>query len=368
MSRRSADQGWQTILAAWLPSSARTMPNGLRGSGLKYRVACWCKWHVGAGGMLVQMENDLSLNFTIQMITRSSLDDFYKRNGAALPEGIAHEIGHFNVFDTEKLFDKVTGARTMPYHRRAYYKISWLRGKSRVEYADKVIDVQENALLFATPKIPYQWLPADSHQTGMFCIFTPDFLSSGKTGVVLDELPIFQPGQAPVFQLPSDQVEEVGYVFRKMQKELSADYKYKYDLLRNLVLELIHYGQKLQPLSALSATQNASERISSLFIELLDRQFPIESYRQRLGLRTPKDYADRLSIHVNHLNKVLKEVTGSTTTELIGKRIIQEGKILLKQTHWSIADIAYVLGFDDLAHFSNFFKKQTDLTPSGFRV
>jgi AraC family transcriptional activator of pobA len=26
---------------------------------------------------------------------------------------------------------------------------------------------------------------------------------------------------------------------------MEADYKYKYDLLRNLVLELIHYGQKL---------------------------------------------------------------------------------------------------------------------------
>lgn len=77
------------------------------------------------------------------MITNTSLDDFYLRNGAPLPEGIAREIGHFNVFETEKLFDKKTGARIMPYSRRAYYKISWLRGKSRVEYADKVIDVQE---------------------------------------------------------------------------------------------------------------------------------------------------------------------------------------------------------------------------------
>ena len=152
-----------------------------------------------------------------------------------------------------------------------------------------------------------------------------------------------------------------------MHKELSADYKYKYDLLRNLVLELIHYGQKLQPLSALSAALNASERISSLFIELLERQFPLESSHQRLSLRTPKDYADRLAVHVNHLNKVLKEVTGSTTTEIISKRLIQEAKILLKGTHWSVSEIAYTLGFDDLAHFSNYFKKQTTLTPLTFR-
>lgn len=301
------------------------------------------------------------------MLTHSSLDDFYQRNGASLPAGIAREIGHFNVFETEKLFDKKNGTRIMPYSRRDYYKISWLRGKSRAEYADKVIDVRENALLFATPKIPYHWLPEDSDQTGMFCIFTPEFFLPGKAAISLDKLPIFQPGQFPVFQLSPEEVKEVEYIFRKMLKELTADYKYKYDLLRNLVLELIHYGQKLQPLSALSTTQNASERISSLFIELLERQFPVESPRQTLGLRAPKDYANRLAVHVNHLNKVLKEMTGSTTRELINNRILQEAKILLKQTQWSVADIAYSLGFDDLAHFSNYFKRKTSLAPLAFR-
>lgn len=301
------------------------------------------------------------------MIVQSSLDDFYQRNAAGLPEGITKEIGHFNVFETEKLFDKTNGTRIMPYSRRAYYKIAWLRGKSRAEYADKVIAIQENALLFATPKIPYRWLPEDSDQTGMFCIFTADFLSPNKVGVLLEDLPIFQPGQLPVFQLSPAEVKEIEYIFRKMHKELGADYKYKYDLLRNLVLELIHYGQKLQPMSALSAVQNASERISSLFIELLERQFPLESPHQKLGLRTAKDYADRLAVHVNHLNKVLKEATGSTTTEIISNRVTQEAKILLKQTHWSVSEIAYTLGFDDLANFSNYFKKQTSFTPLAFR-
>jgi AraC family transcriptional regulator, transcriptional activator of pobA len=297
------------------------------------------------------------------MILNSSLDDFYKRNGAAHPDGINREVGHFNVFDAEKLFNKSTGERIMPYVRRAYYKISWLRGKSTAEYADKRIEIKENALLFATPKIPYNWEPADANQTGMFCIFTPDFLSQGK----LDELPIFQPGQFPVFQLPSAEVSEVEYIFKKMQRELDSDYQFKFDLLRNMVLELIHYGQKLQPLTSMSAVQNASDRISSIFMELLERQFPIESARQTLGLRTAKDYADRLAIHVNHLNKVLKEVTGCTTTEIIGARVMQEAKILLKQTHWTVSEIAYALGYDDLAHFSRYFKKHTSLPPIAFR-
>ncbi|MBE9586392.1 helix-turn-helix transcriptional regulator [Mucilaginibacter sp. JRF] len=298
----------------------------------------------------------------------TSLEEFYRRNLAQLPTDIAKDVGHFNVFETEKLFDKNNGNRIMPYSRRAYYKISWLNGRSRAEFADKVINIERNALLFATPKIPYHWLPLDSDQAGMFCIFTLDFLAPGKSGVILDDLPLFQPGQLPVFQLGEQENEEIQYIFRKMLREINSDYKFKYDLLRNMVLELIHYGQKLQPMSALGTSQNAAQRITSIFIELLERQFPIESPDQRLALRSATDYADRLALHVNHLNKVLKESTGDTTTQLITKRIMQEAKILLKQTDWTIADIAYSLGFDDLGNFSNYFKKQSGYTPLEFRV
>jgi len=299
----------------------------------------------------------------------TSLEDFYKETTAILPDGINKEIGHFNIFKTEDVFlaqKKKPG--TMPYNRRAYYKISLISGRNKAEYADKIIDIEKNALLFATPRIPYNWLPQDEEQSGYFCIFTNEFLIQPKSGVVLDELPIFQPGGYPVFQLSDEEAEEISFIFRKMYKEISSDYVYKYDLLRNYILELIHYGQKLQPATVLYPSHNASARVSSLFIELLERQFPIESPRQRLKLRTAKDYADRLSVHVNHLNKVLKEHTGKTTTALITGRVMQEAKILLKQTDWNISEIAYSLGFEEVAHFSNFFRKQASLAPQAFRA
>jgi AraC family transcriptional regulator, transcriptional activator of pobA len=132
-------------------------------------------------------------------------------------------------------------------------------------------------------------------------------------------------------------------------------------------LELIHYGQKLKPVVPSQTHINAATRIFSLFIELLERQFPIENTTQILQLRTAKDFADTLKVHVNHLNKVLKETTGKTTTEIIASRVSQEAKILLKQTSWNISEIAYSLGFEEVAHFSNFFKKQARVSPLAFR-
>jgi hypothetical protein len=281
----------------------------------------------------------------------TSLEDFYKQVSNLVPEGISREIGHFNVFKTDELYERIKKKPEMPYNRRAYYKISLIKGHNRAEYADKVIEIERTALLFATPKIPYHYVPYDTDQAGYFCIFTDEFLVQSKSGVVLDDLPIFRAGGYPVFQISDEEGDEINTIFKKMYREMASDYAFKYDLLRNYVLELIHIGQKLQPATALYPSHTASARVSSLFVELLERQFPIESPQQKLQLRTAKDYAN----------------TGKTTTEIITARLIQEAKILLKQTDWNISEIAYSLGFEEIAHFSNFFRKQTTLSPLAFR-
>lgn len=301
----------------------------------------------------------------------TSVEKFYSEiseEGSRLfPKGIEKEIGHFNIFNTAEVRKKFTKDGKMPYNRRTYYKISLIKGRNRAEYADKVIEIDQYALLFASPNIPYNYIPMDENQGGHFCVFTEDFMLQEKSGLNIVKAPIFQPGGSPIYQLTESQVREVENIFQKMEKEIASDYAYKYDLLRNYLSELIHYGQKLQPASSLYSTSYATERVSSLFMELLERQFPIESTDQKLKLRSPKEFADTLSIHVNYLNKILKDKTNSTTTDLINKRILNEAKILLKQTNWNVSEIGFALGFEEVAHFSNFFKKHEGNSPNTFR-
>jgi AraC family transcriptional activator of pobA len=285
---------------------------------------------------------------------------------ALLPEGIQGEIGHFNVFDLADL-TPVPQKPSIPFNCRTYYKISLLRGRSRAEYLDKTVEMEPNTLIFSMPNVPFYWLAQDENLLGQFCVFTADFLQPGNSGVVLENMPVFRRTSFPVFQLSDNETTAVQGIFEKMQAELRSDYLYKYDLLRAYALELIHFGQKLQPAAALHPAHNASARMTSQFVELLERQFPLESPQQQIRFHTANDYADHLAVHVNHLNKVLKVTTGLTTTELIAGRLTQEARILLRQTHWTIAQVAFSLGFADVAHFSKFFKRQTALSPGAFR-
>ena len=285
---------------------------------------------------------------------------------ALLPDGIQHEAGHFNVFNLTEISQATREKPTVPYPCRAFYKISFLTGRSRAEYPDRSIEITQPTLIFTTPKTPFNWLPI-GRQTGQFCVFSADFLHPTKSGVILDELPIFKSPEHPVYALSETDAARVQSIFDNMEAEIASNYAYKYDLMRAYTLELIHLGQKLQSTVMLHPNHSASARTTSLFLELLERQFPLESPQQKVALRTAKQYADHLAIHVNHLNKILKEATGLTTTELIAGRILQEAKALLRHTDWTIAEIADSLVFSDFAHFAKFFKNETAFSPGAFR-
>ena len=297
--------------------------------------------------------------------------DIFGDNGCQLDYFLdsksSNDLGHFNVFDSEKFYHSSKSKSEMTYNRRLYYKISLIKGKNLVEFADKTVLLEKQGILFATPKIPYRYTPQGKEQLGFFCVFTKEFLSKYKTGLLIDEFPIYQPNSDFVYQLTDEEYLKIEAIFKKMDAELSSDYEFKYDLIRNYVMELIHAGQKLKPMESNITTVNAASRISSLFIELLERQFPIESDAQVIQLKAPLDFAKVLGVHINHLNKVLKETTGRSTTEIINGRITEEAKILLKQTQWNVSEIAYNLGFDEVAYFSNFFKKHTSISPLKFR-
>jgi AraC-like DNA-binding protein len=292
-----------------------------------------------------------------------SIEEFYKRKFDWMPDTIRHEIGHFNIFKLEPFAgDK---AQPVPYKRRDYYKIMLVIGNSRVHYADKEVEVQKQALSFSNPQIPYKWEHLDNVREGFFCIFNQHFFHQYGN---LNQYAVFQPNGTHIFELTDEQVSQVAILFQRMMEEINADYVHKYDVLRTLVFELLHFAMKTQPTATVDKQPlNASQRISTLFLELLERQFPIDENHQTINYRSAADFAKQLNVHVNHLNRAVKETTEKTTSQVIAERILQEAKILLKHSTWAVAEIAYTLGFTEVTHFNNFFKKHVGLSPLKFR-
>jgi len=291
------------------------------------------------------------------------IQNFYERKCDWMPDGLKKEIGHFNVFRMKDFMGQPK--KPTPYMPKDYYKVSLIIGRNLYHYADKTIEIEKAALLFSNPMIPYKWEPLEENQEGCFCIFTEAFFSQFGN---IREYPVFQPGSSPVYLLNEEELANFRALYERLLEEIKTEYTYKYDVIRGLMLELIHKAMRMTPMEpTLFKESNANTRIASLFVELLERQFPIESSVQTMRLRTPADFATHLSVHINHLNRALKAVTGQTTTQLIADRIVRETGILLKHTDWNVGEIGYCLGFEEPSHFISFFKKNTKQTPNAYR-
>lgn len=297
------------------------------------------------------------------MDKRESIEGFYKRKLGWVPDSYQKQIGHFNVFPLEPFVGK--NAKPVPYVKRDYFKIMLCIGHCQFVYADQVLEVEKQTLVFSNPHIPYKVKHLNEVSGGFFCIFNADFFQQFGN---LNQYSLFHPQGNHVFELTDQDVKKVSAVYEKMFGEIKSSYVHKYDVLRNLAFELIHFALKKEPFLQLHSQQyNASQRISTMFLELLERQFPIDDNHASISHRTASEFAKQLNIHVNHLNRALKETTQRTTSQIISERILKEAKILLEHSTWSVADIAFALGFTEATHFSNFFKKHTQVSPSTYR-
>ena len=257
------------------------------------------------------------------------------------------------------------------YDRRDVFKcVLVLHGANELHYATRSYRIDRPALVFTNRLVPFSWEPVEGtgEQEGYICAFTEPFLHSAMRGVSLKESVLYRVDGNPVYYLDDEQQRYLGEVFARMRRDFDTDYEHKDDLLRNQLSLIVHEAARLQPASPYpTVATNAAERVTNLFMTLLEIQFPVTKEYHEPLLKNAQDFADRLAVHVNSLNRAVKQVTGKPTTAHIAERLTSEAKLLLHHTDWSVSDIADRLGFEYATYFHRFFKLHTGSTPLAFR-
>ena len=244
--------------------------------------------------------------------------------------------------------------------RRDFYKMGLITGEMTIGYGDEVLELQDTVLFFVNPRVPRSLLRRSKSTTGYACIFTEAFMPA-----IVKKSPLFNAGQNPLIRLNNEQAAFMSGIFQKMLAVRDGDYTYKSELIKNCIELIIHEALSIQPPA--QQPVNGAARMTHLFMDLLERQFPVEHTAEPLRLRTAQDFAAKLLVHINYLNRAVKTVTGKPTSVLIAERIAAEAKALLLHTDWSVADIAYALGFAYPTYFNNFFKRVMGITPRSLR-
>lgn len=89
-----------------------------------------------------------------------------------------------------------------------------------------------------------------------------------------------------------------------------------------------------------------------------------ENSQEKLRLA---DVADQVYVSQWHLSKLLNKHTGKTFSDILNGARMEKSKELLKDPSLRICDVAEMVGFQDLAHFSRVFKKMEGMSANEYR-
>lgn len=277
---------------------------------------------------------------------------------------MSEKKAYYKVWQHRKRLNKVV------FSYADYFIVSLFLERGKLSYADKWIEVTPGTVAFANPALPSAWEPFsdEAEEKGFSIMFSNEFIRKDEWFFLLST-PLLDLTRNQAIYLNKEALEIVKTLFQRMQEISMADEDGMKDELIHSLLHLIIYeamrGKEERPYKV---QHNAAQRTVELFLLLLDRQFPINYPQEKLEMRSAADYAQQLSIHVNHLNRVVKQVTGKTTTDIIASRLVKEAIRLLQETQLNIAEVAYALGFEEQASFTGFLKRKTGKSPKEIRI
>ena len=251
--------------------------------------------------------------------------------------------------------------------RRDFYKLVLATGQMTIGHGAHTTYLDDTFLLFVNPLVPHSVVHHSTANHGYACVFSESFAASFKRTEIVQHSPLFRVGDSPIVRLTGEQAAFLAGLFQQMLAVQQDAYLHKEEVVRNCLALVLHEALRVQPPSGASTPPSAAVQLTQRFMGLLEQQFPLESPSQQLTLRTAQEFASRLAVHVNYLNRCVKEATGQPTSAHLAARLVAEAQALLRHTRWSVADIATSLGFAYPTYFNNYFKRETGLTPATFR-
>jgi AraC-like DNA-binding protein len=209
----------------------------------------------------------------------------------------------------------------------------------------------------------------DSLQDAYMITASEQFLREAVHPDIFDEFPFLLAEAAPAHVLEQEGFEGLYTLVRHMSDEFRRDSAFKHQILGSLLTALLLKLKEacwMDYNPMLEGSRNS--QIVKSFRQMLDAHFKaaVEN-RQSPGKLQAQEVGEKLNLHPNYLNSVIKAKTGRTINEWIAAKTLSAAKSLLHGTGLSAKEIAYRLGFSEPTHFIRFFKKHEHATPIAYR-
>lgn len=241
-----------------------------------------------------------------------------------------------------------------------------LEGTQRTEFEGRSYDFVEGDIILIPPGTSHENSCVSKEGMRYFCVHF-DIDDPGIQQNLLMYCPIKLSKDNDFFQ----EIERVLYTYIKLLEKDDFSLREKLlieKLLIELVLSLLDYATFEQ--EKMATSDNSTLVLAKSIADTIQQNFrsfteyPLKENRQLISMNY---IAASLNISESTMLKVFRKVYSVSPKKYLDQLRYNQSKFLLHQPKLSVNEIAEIIGYQNLSHFSRQFKKWSNLSPKEYR-
>lgn len=218
------------------------------------------------------------------------------------------------------------------------------RRSGRLEELVKRI-TKEGGLAFLAPNQIVTVSGEEGGYEGYALFFHPDLIRNYPLGNSILKYGFFSYAVAEVLFLSDKEKKAIALLFEAIGNELENNIDpFSQDVLVSQIELLLNYSNRFYNRQFITRKAVYHDLIGKLDVYLSERFNHKES--PLTGLPSVQEVSDHLKVSPRYLSDMLKSLTGQTTQQHIHNKLIEKAKDILCSSSFTIAEIAYELGFE----------------------
>jgi AraC-like DNA-binding protein len=247
-----------------------------------------------------------------------------------------------------------------------FYIIAFKKLNSgEIRYGKTRYDHESGSMYFMKPQQVIQMKDIALNGDGFEIWFHEDYLSGHPLHTEIKKYSYFNYELNEALHISPKEQQIIWELFEKIKTEYNNNQdEFTRDIILGHIASILKYSQRFYKRQFINRNILSGTTVTR-FNEALSAYFE-SGMLQDKGLPTVAMFAAELHLSPRYLSDLLKQETGKTAMDLIQIFLISEAKNLLNSGEHSVAEIAYLLGFENPPYFSRFFKKETGISPKQF--
>lgn len=253
-----------------------------------------------------------------------------------------------------------------PVHIHNYVEVVYMcEGSTHHIVNGNDVILKTGELLFLNQNATQEIMPAGENDIAINFIIVPEFFEQSLK-MIGDEKNLIWDF---LISCLKNKDKDIGYLHFK-----TADVLPIQNLVENMVWTIMN-DEDMRSINQLTMglllleLMNHTDKVTSGSNYEQDLLFTVFRYiEQNYREGELSSLAEMMNCDMLWLSRMIKKLTGSTYTELVQKKKLDQAAFLLSKTNISIVDIGYNIGYENTSYFHRIFKECYGLTPRHYRI